>query len=81
MTDRTPERDEVATQVHRDKIERDRKSLWKRTAVVMAVIAVVMLVLLLIGVVPVGFAVGIWVGLIMIWVIGYIYGLRAARRL
>lgn len=71
----------MATQEHRDKVERDLKILWKRTAVVMAVIAVVMLALLLTGVAPIGFAVGIWVGLILIWVIGYSYGVRAARRL
>jgi hypothetical protein len=71
----------VATQEHRDNVERQIKMIWRGMAVGFAVIAVVMLALYLSGVVSIGFAVGIWIGLLLLWVIGYTYGVWASRRL
>jgi hypothetical protein len=62
-------------------VERQIKMIWRGMAVGFAVLAVVMLGLYLSGVVSVGFAVGIWIGLLLLWVIGYTYGVCATRRL
>jgi hypothetical protein len=62
-------------------VERQIKMIWRGMAVGFAVLAVVMLGLYLSGVVSVGFAVGIWIGLLLLWVIGYTYGVWASRRL
>jgi hypothetical protein len=55
------------------KVYRQVRIIWRWTGVVFAVIAVAVLVVSLVGAISLGIAAGVWIGLALLWGVGYFH--------